>query len=216
MDYVEEFEHKGCRIRIAQDIDPMSPDDWEEDLVFFVSFDNQFPRCPEGSPVRGELELQELLLGPDKEYYEDCPEELAEAVAEWKKERAEWAIYEVSVYSHGIISLTFAGDPDVDTIKAAIFVKKDGEWGPDVNFKAIARDHCKTWNQYFGGEVYGYMIDGPLETKQDLCEKCGHVQREYEEREVLESVWGFYGLEYCIEEAKGVVDYHVENAAPKV
>ena len=216
MDYIEEIEYKNHRIRIAQDIGPMSPDEWDDELVFFVSFDSQFPRCPDHSPVGNGVELNELTFGPEREEYEyqsgDFDQEgYDEAVAAWKKERAEWEIFEVSVYSHGDISLTFAGEPGVDTIRAAILVKKDDEWGPGVDFKEIAEGHCKTWEQYFDGEVYGYMIDGPLEQKQDLCEKCGHIQHEYEEREVLDSCWGFYGLDYCIEEAKGMVDYQLNK-----
>jgi len=44
------------------------------------------------------------------------------------------------------------------------------------------------------------------EEKANKCDCCGHV--EYED---LESCWGFYGLDYCREEAKEVADNHAEG-----
>jgi len=44
------------------------------------------------------------------------------------------------------------------------------------------------------------------EEKANKCDCCGHV--EYED---LESCWGFYGLDYCREEAKEVADNHAEE-----
>lgn len=47
----------------------------------------------------------------------------------------------------------------------------------------IAKGEVGEYDQYLRGEVYGYKIDGD----GDSC-------------------WGFYGMDYCIEEAKAVVD----------
>jgi len=218
MDYIEEIDYKGYRIKIAQDDDPIQPpDDCDDSVVFLVSFEPYLQKNPDHSPVSCLADLKDLISGPPEEGYEDYEEEdgkaeFAEAVAEWKEERDEWLIFEVSVQTQGYTSMHFChGEPDADDVRAAIFVKKDGGWGEGVDLKKIARDYCKAWDQYLSGDVYGYMIDGPLEQKQDLCEKCGHVQREYEEREVLDSCWGFYGLDYCIEEAKGMVDYQLNK-----
>ncbi len=224
MEYIEEIDYKNHLIKIAQDDDPMAPDEWDDELVFLVSFDRYLQKCPEQSPVGNVEMLRELIAGPCEEdfeesdgcntYYSD-PDGAAiafkEAFVEWQKERNQYAIFEVSVQTQGYTSMDFHGEPDVDTIKAAIFVKKSDGWGKGVDFSEIAKDYCKVWEQYLGGEVYGYMIKGPPETQQDLCEACGHVQREYEEREDLDSCWGHYGLEYCIQEAKEQVDYYVKE-----
>lgn len=60
--------------------------------------------------------------------------------------------------------------------------------------RQIVEGELKTYNQYLAGEVYGYKIDGTHE----------------------HSVWGFYGMEDAIEEAKKAVDYIVDNKVATV
>jgi len=210
MDYIEEIEYKNHRIRIAQDHDPLDPEEGDCP-VYLVHFHRQFGRCPDEVPFSGEDEAQWFLNGPDKRRA-DYEEELAE----WKDDRKGWKVFPVSAYIHSGVSLSLGHGSGWDVSNCgAILIKDDGEWFDgnltDERAEEIAEAHVKEWNQYLNGEVYGFMIDGPLETHQDLCEKCGHVQREYEEREVLDSCWGFYGLDYCIEEAKGMVDYQLNK-----
>jgi hypothetical protein len=257
MKYIKNIEYKGHRIKIAQDIDPMSPAECDDELVCMVSFDRNFSLHSDNVPVTTIDDLRALISGPSEDDFdspllecdkcrrtfdpdedwngvdlksgsvcpeldcdgelsdEDAPDDFKDAMDEWEKDRAEWAIFQVTNMAYNGASLRFNGEPDVDTIKVAIFVKKDGGWGKDVDFEKVAKGYCETWEQYLSGEVYGYMIDGPLEQHQDLCEKCGHVQREYEEREELDSCWGFYGLDYCIQEAKDQVDYYVKEKGEK-
>ena len=54
----------------------------------------------------------------------------------------------------------------------------------------------KTYDQYLTGEVYGYMIEGPDGSDLDSC-------------------WGFYGLEYCEDEAKGMIAHYIGEAFRK-
>ena len=230
MDYIEEIDYKGYRIKIAQDTDATVPDEGDGYPVYLVHFHRQFKRCSDDLPFSGEEGLREWLEPLDREdYHNYTAEEFAEEVADWEKEREEWVWFPVSAYIHSGISLSLGHGTGWDTSNCGfVFIKKEG-WGSSmdeegyshshtsdgefvtVTWRELAEQHVNTWNQYLQGDVYGFMIDGPLETHQDLCEKCGHVQREYEEREELESVWGFYGLEYCIEEAKGVVDYQLNK-----
>lgn len=51
----------------------------------------------------------------------------------------------------------------------------------------IAESDITTLNQYFAGDVYGYVIDD-----EDSC-------------------WGYYGTEYCIDEAKSIVDCIIKH-----
>jgi len=44
--------------------------------------------------------------------------------------------------------------------------------------------------------VWGYTVE-----KADTCETCGHV--EYTE---VDSCWGFYGIDDCIEQAKAAAE----------
>ena len=58
----------------------------------------------------------------------------------------------------------------------------------------------KTYDQYLTGDVYGYQI-----YKVDTCDKgCEH-------EEFVDSCWGFYGDEECMEEAKSILKYYIEN-----
>lgn len=51
-----------------------------------------------------------------------------------------------------------------------------------------------TYDQYLRGDVYGFVTE-------DV------------EGETIESVWGFYGFDYCLEETKETIDYHVKRLA---
>ncbi len=59
----------------------------------------------------------------------------------------------------------------------------------------------ETFAQYLRGEVYGYIVER-VERDED-----GDIV----DTEHLDSCWGFYGLEYAIEEAKSSAQYHVEQ-----
>jgi len=55
------------------------------------------------------------------------------------------------------------------------------------------KGEVETYDQYLTGDVYGYRItDTDTEEEVDSC-------------------WGFYGEEYCMEEAVGITEYMVEK-----
>lgn len=56
-----------------------------------------------------------------------------------------------------------------------------------------AESVVEEWNTYLSGEVYGYKIFDQSQNELDSC-------------------WGYYGLKYCIEEAKSIVDYYAAKA----
>lgn len=51
----------------------------------------------------------------------------------------------------------------------------------------------ETYDQYLTGDVYGYRI---TDTETD---------------EGLDSCWGYYGSDYCMEEAKRIVEYYLQK-----
>ena len=55
----------------------------------------------------------------------------------------------------------------------------------------------KTYDQYLTGDVYGYTVEDPE----------GYAEED--------SCWGFYGLDYCLEEAKGAADWMVKERTEK-
>lgn len=55
----------------------------------------------------------------------------------------------------------------------------------------VLKGEVETFNQYINGEVYGYTI-----TKED---------------EEVDSCWGYFGYDYCLEEAKNISDYFAKS-----
>ena len=70
--------------------------------------------------------------------------------------------------------------------------------------KAILEGEVKTYDQYLVGDVYGYKI-----SKITTCDQ-GH-----EHKEEIDSCWGFYGEDYCMEEAEGIVQYYIKKETEK-
>lgn len=61
----------------------------------------------------------------------------------------------------------------------------------------ILLGEVETYDQYLMGDVYGYRI---TDTEKD---------------EELDSCWGFYGSDYCMEEAKRIVEYYLKKDQPE-
>lgn len=72
------------------------------------------------------------------------------------------------------------------------------EGNPRSTGQAYADAMATQWEQYCNGEVYGYVIS--VKTS-GTCE-C-------EEWEEVDSCWGFYGDDHCMEEAKGMLSHFV-------
>lgn len=68
----------------------------------------------------------------------------------------------------------------------------EDEWAGDSHFRAnalrVLSGEVKTFDQYLRGDVYGYTI-----TDRD--------------GDVVDSCWGFYGIEYAEEEARSALNY---------
>lgn len=71
-------------------------------------------------------------------------------------------------------------------------------WTKEFEKKVISilEGEIKTYDQYLNGDVHGYNIYRP---DDEDCEDS------------IDSCWGFYGEKYCIEEAKSMIDWHIEN-----
>ena len=66
----------------------------------------------------------------------------------------------------------------------------------------VMQGEIETYDQYLRGDIYGYVIDGPDEENIDSC-------------------WGFYtdengNYDYCIGEAKGVIDHITKKAQEEI
>jgi len=80
---------------------------------------------------------------------------------------------------------------DVSFKGFALIRKEKGTWDRTKAFE-IAEGLVDIWNQYLSGDVYGYNIE-----------------------QFNDSYWGYYGYDTCLEEAKLIVDYHLEQNRKK-
>ena len=73
-------------------------------------------------------------------------------------------------------------------------IKEFGAYNADTIAKAndCLRAEVNTYDQYLTGDVYGFVVEDP-------------------KGEEVHSCWGFYGSEYCMEEAKSVVDADIKE-----
>jgi hypothetical protein len=53
----------------------------------------------------------------------------------------------------------------------------------------LLESEVETYNQYLQGDIYGYVVTGPDGVERDSC-------------------WGYYGYDYCVQEAQGIVDWY--------
>lgn len=58
----------------------------------------------------------------------------------------------------------------------------------------------EVYDQYLQGDIYGYKI---------------FIKEKGEEKEEIDSCWGFYGMDECLDEAKGIVDSRIEDEKPE-
>lgn len=104
-------------------------------------------------------------------------------------------VFPLEAYIHSGVALALSGEGnfpdrqwDVSQLGAVLCAKK--EWRLQKSARRAALSYVQTWNQYLSGDVYGYVVD---------------------EGGADKSCWGFYGLAYCITEAKSVADSIIER-----
>lgn len=103
-------------------------------------------------------------------------------------------------WDSGQIGFTYVSKEDVlKEFGGKIVTKKLKE-----KAEGILKGEVKTYDQYLVGDVYGYKI-----SKITTCDQ-GH-----EHKEEIDSVWGFYGEDYCMEEAEGIVQYYIKKETEK-
>lgn len=186
------MEYKGYKIRIEPDGDPQNPrGDDDGNIGKMICFHRRYD------------------LGDKHDYrHEDYGGwEAMEAAIREKEEVA--VILPLYLYDHSGITINTTGfscgwdSGQVGFIfvsKAklrefylkkrltASFLEKVKEW---------LRDEVKTYDQYLTGDVYGYVIEDSDGNEMDSC-------------------WGFYGEESCLEEAQSVVNTYKTPAEREV
>jgi hypothetical protein len=91
-------------------------------------------------------------------------------------------------------SVRFAGVwlPDAETLESA---RNYGGFTRRMFMRKRARQACDAYTQWCNGEVYGYEIE-----RVTACGHCGS-----EQASVIDSLWGCYGLDYALSEARAAI-----------
>lgn len=186
MEHTHEERIGNYVIRIYPDTSPESPRNWDN-LGTMVCFHKRYD------------------LGDENDYCSsnyDGWEEMKEDIIEKENVHTILPLY---LYDHsGITMSTSNSYPFNDRWDSMmvgwIFVSKDKvrkESLDETKIEQYLIGEVKTYDQYLTGDVYGYRI-----SKVTPCD-LGH-----EHEEELDSCWGFYGEEECIDEAKSMVKYY--------
>jgi len=173
-------------IEIYQDTDTESPREWDN-LGTMVCFHRRYD------------------LGDKHDYDSDDYsgwEEMKEAIIKQEKVHTILPLY---LYDHSGITIStgpFSCNWDSGQI-GWIFVSKEKvkEEGMDESkVEDYLKGEVKTYDQYLTGDVYGYRIYEVI-----TC-SLGH-----DHEEDLHSCGGFYGEDYCLQEAKDIVNHLIEK-----
>jgi len=164
MNTVNTFEHKGVSVKIIIDEDAQSPQEDADNGLFLVANHREF-YVPEPGQKR---------IGDDWETLH----------ARYKK--THW-VFPIEAYIHSGVCLAFSHvgnfpDRQWDVSQVGAIFAAKSEWRLSAKARKAAEGLLETWNQYLGGEVYGFVCDDDG-LHEDSC-------------------WGFYGLEYCEEQAR--------------
>jgi len=76
--------------------------------------------------------------------------------------------------------------------------------------ESCLRGEVETYNQYLTGDVYGYRLfrlDLSLFEEDEEFDPDNDDPEDYGEE--IDSCYGFYGFDYCKEEVKSLIDYHL-------
>jgi len=190
----EMIEYKDYGIEIEQeDESGDSPRDWDN-LGTMICWHNRY-------------NLGDIQLGKrdkNKDFFYDR-DDLATFL-----NRKDVLFLRLYLYDHSGLAINTTGfhDPWDSGLVGYIYVTKETilkEYGGKIltqNLKKRVMEYLdnevKTYDQYLTGDVWGYRVfdlDDDGEKVEDSKDSC----------------WGFYGYDYCLTEAKSVVDWKVQH-----
>ena len=182
-----ETKHIGkYELKIFQDESPESPRTWDN-IGTMVCFHGRYN------------------LG-DKHDYRDEDysgwQEMKEAIIENENVHTILPLY---LYDHSGITMNTTGfSCGWDSGQVGwIFVSKDKvkkEGVDESKVEEYLMGEVDTYDQYLTGDVYGFVI-----SEMSTCDQ-GHVHLKE-----VDSCWGFYGEDACMEEAESVINHLIKN-----
>jgi hypothetical protein len=223
----EDVYYKGYKIKVRQDEDYESPNDWGDEDLFLVYNHRQFTVKRDGfdpNDIYDYLELQSKinsLIGLD-----ETQEELEDNLKGYFDYESEYWVFPVEAYIHSGVSLSlFSGTKQCrwdSSVSGYILASKE-EFEDLETATNGAEGLIKTWNQYLSGDVWGYIIEKSntvysiskekfdrllFENDLSTLESEFDIENNWTE---VDSCWGFYGEDAAIDEAKLIIDNEYNN-----
>ena len=193
MEHITEKTIGDYRIRTFYDEDGDSPRNWDN-LGTMVCFHSRYD------------------LGDKHEYHHQDYNGWDEMEKDIIKKENVAVILPLYIYDHSGITMNTTGfSCGWDSGQVGfIFISKE-KIREEFNIKRITKEwvekiteylkgEVETYDQYLRGEVFGYRI-----VKVSTCD-LGH-----EHEEEVDSCWGYYGHDSCLQEAESMVEYYMEN-----
>ena len=182
MEAYETFEHHGLTIKIYHDEDAQGPNEFEDDNgVLIVTTRNRYFDVTPKDWSADELDAIFKASNTKKRMYAHNGER--------------YHVRPLFAYVHSAVALSLGrngqfSDPwDSGCIGAVLIKTGIVGHGRKHGVDACARGHVESWNQYLSGDVWFYQV---LNQNGDIVDSCG----------------GFYGLDYCKEEARTIAESH--------
>jgi hypothetical protein len=189
--YVAEVIKKGAlKAQVVADHDPTSPREWDN-VGKMVCWHRRYNLGDEQPKNIGPDEFL-LSLMRDREqrlFYKDVPDDIAEEHVQKYLEK-HYYILPLYLYDHSGITMRcepFGCRWDSGQVGWIYCSKEDAEKECLPDPEACLEAEVAVYDQYLRGDVYGYEI---LD----------------EDGECLDSCWGFFGLDSCVEEAKSALE----------
>lgn len=194
----ETWVKSGLRVKLIADADAAAPNEWRDDALFIVTTHNRYFELRHNGMNAAECE-------DDKDLARD------------------YHVFRLNAYIHGGVALSLSNsgqfsDPWDSGQIGFVYVSKS-EWRyrertikKCVSARKAADGYVETWNQYLSGDVWGYVIETETEreTETDDTDGAGDGAGDGD-GELVDSCWGFYGLDYARAEATSALNTEIES-----
>ena len=203
----ETLEHADCKIRIEYDEDPLNPREEFDHAGAMVCFHDRYNL----GDKHGLINLQCMIR--NSKYYRESWEDYSNdrmldldspADLQTAMDHCHFIVLPLYLYDHSGITMQtgpFACLWDSGQV-GFIYIPRENaikEWGKKICTKKVLdlaekylMGEVNEYDQYLTGQVFGFIV-------------------EHQESGEEESCWGFFGADYCIEEAKSIAEYLEEK-----
>lgn len=208
---VERFEHNGHRISIYTDQVPESPREWDNlgTMACWHSRYNLGDEQPAESYREWIRYLAANTVGADDP--DAIPDEHVERILD-----KHFVMLSLYLYDHSGITMNTSGFscPWDSGQVGVIYVSRNKiieEYGDDTvesreKAEKCLRQEVETYDDYLTGSVYGYEVEKHVDADCDEGDECDDDDCAHWEH--VDSCWGFYGLDYCKEQANECCEPH--------